>query len=103
MQRFKFWLTLAVAAGLGFLIAWVDSRPTWDDAGITAGAILLLTGLLGLRNPQRPWVWALAVGIWIPAQDILLHHNYGLSPVIVIAFIGAYTGALVRKALVALR
>lgn len=103
MQRLKFWVILAVAVGLGLLITWVDSRPTWDDAGITAGAILILTGLLGLSMPQRPWLWALAVGIWIPAQDIFLHHNFGLSPVIVIAFVGAYAGALVRKALVALR
>ena len=26
----------AVALGIGFAIAWLDSRPTWDDTGITA-------------------------------------------------------------------
>jgi hypothetical protein len=37
MQRLKFWALLGIALLLGFLITWVDSRPTWDDAGITAG------------------------------------------------------------------
>ena len=42
--------TLALAIGCG--IAWVDTRPNWDDAGVTAGALLLgggLAAVLGLR------------------------------------------------------
>ena len=31
-------LLVIVALALGLIIAYVDSRPTWDDAGITAGA-----------------------------------------------------------------
>ena len=103
MGRFKFWFLLTIAIGLGLIITWVDSHPSWEDTRITAGSILILTGLLGMSMPQPPWLWALAVGIWIPAQGILRHHNFGLITVLIIAFIGAYTGALIRKARVALR
>jgi fructose-specific phosphotransferase system IIC component len=75
----------------------------WDDTGITAGAILILTGYFGMTIPHRPWLWALAVGIWIPVQGILQDRNFGLITVLIVAFIGAYAGALVRKALIALR
>jgi hypothetical protein len=47
--------TLALAVRCG--IAWMDTRPNWDDAGATAGALLLagvLAAVVGLR-------WRLAV------------------------------------------
>jgi hypothetical protein len=97
MSRIKFWICLTTALIFGLLIAWVDSRPTWDDTGISVGALLIVTGLLGLVAPERPWLWALAVGIWIPAYGIIAHANYGLLLVLVIAFVGAYAGALIRK------
>jgi hypothetical protein len=101
MQRWKLWGLLGTALILGLLIAWVDSRPTWDDSGITAGAVLLVTALFGLALPQRAWLWALAVGSWIPAFGILVHRNYGTALALVVAFGGAYAGALLRKLLMA--
>jgi hypothetical protein len=97
MSRTKFWVCLTTALMLGLLIAWVDSRPTWDDTGISVGALLIVTGLLGLVAPERAWLWALAVGFWIPAYGIIAHANYGLLLVLVIPFVGAYAGALLRK------
>ena len=97
MSRIKFWICLVSALILGLLIAWVDSRPTWDDTGISVGALLIVTVLLGLVAPERPWLWALAVGIWIPLFGIIAHANYGLLLVLIIAFAGAYAGALIRK------
>src|SRR6185503_3469261 len=41
MQKMLF----ALAVLMGILIAFVDSRPTWDDTGITAGMMLLSSGL----------------------------------------------------------
>jgi len=38
---------VAVLGGLA--IAYVDLRPTWDDAGITAMAMLSLAGAVGRR------------------------------------------------------
>jgi hypothetical protein len=102
MGRMRVWVVLGVAVGLGLIIAWVDSRPTWDDAGITAAAIILVTAILGLILPGWAWLWALAVGGWIPALGIALHGNFGSLLALVIAFAGAYAGALGRKGFTAL-
>ena len=32
---------LPIAIGLGLLIAYVDSRPNWDDTGLTALALFV--------------------------------------------------------------
>jgi len=87
-------LSIAVIAGLFF--AYVDSRPTWDDTGITVGAILLTSGLLALIGFQRPWLLALAIGVWLPLYEIFTTHAYASIVALVIAFIGAYGGWAVR-------
>jgi hypothetical protein len=63
-------ILLAVALSLGAAIAYVDSRPRWDDTGITAAALVLCSGILGAVGPSRPWLWALAVGLWIPLHAL---------------------------------
>jgi len=90
----------AVAIALGLLIGYVDSRPTWDDTGVTAGVVLITTAILGALAPQRPWVWALSVGLWIPIFGIVGSSNYGSLIALAIAFVGAYSGMLVRRALI---
>jgi len=87
-------LSIAVLAGLFF--AYVDSRPTWDDTGILAGGMLLISGLLTLLGHRKPWLIALAVGIWIPLHDIYLSHDFLLILVLLIPFVGAYGGWAVR-------
>ena len=94
---FKVLLPLAVCFGL--LIAYVDSRPNWDDAGITAMALLLTCAGFGAIRPDRPWVWALAVGAWIPIFEVPFSRNWGSLLTLVIAFVGAYAGMGVRKLL----
>ena len=101
MQRKKFSWLLVVALSLGLVITWVDSRPTWDDAGITAAAILLVTAVMGVAMPERAWLWALVVGGWIPVVGIVWQGNYGSVLALVVAFVGVYAGALGRKAIVA--
>ena len=90
------WL-LCGAIVCGLLLSYVDSRPTWDDTGITAGVVLLLCGLLGLLAPRRPWMWALAVGSWIPLLEIVSTHTYTSLLALLIAFVGAYAGMGVRR------
>ncbi len=87
---------LIIALVVGAAIAYVDSRPTWDDTGITAGALLITCAVLGALGPKRPWLWALAVGGWIPALGIL-SHNYGSLVALVFPFAGAYGGMAVRR------
>jgi len=86
-----------VAVALGGLIAYVDSRPGWDDTGVTAGAILICTAALGAAGPSRPWLWALAFGLWIPAVEITMTRNYGSLLALAFAFAGAYAGMAIRK------
>ncbi len=88
---------LAAAAAVGVAIAWVDSRPNWDDTGISAGALLLSSAVFGAAAPRTPWLWALAVGLWIPLFGILRDHNYSVILVLAFTFAGAYIGAGLRR------
>ncbi len=89
---------LSIALGLGFLIAWIDDLPNWDDAGITAGILVLSAAVFGALDPAKPWLWGLAVGVWIPLLGIG-HGNPGSLLALAAALFGAYLGALMRKAL----
>jgi hypothetical protein len=90
----------ALASGItiGIAIAWIDSRPNWDDTGVTAGALVLTSAMLGALAPRRPWLWALGVGLWIPLYGILHARNYGTLLVLAFTFAGAYIGAGLRRA-----
>ena len=97
MSRSKFWICLSSALIFGLLIAWMDSRPAWDDAGITAGTLVFITGVLGIIAPEKPWLWALAVGMWIPLFGIITNADFTIVFVLIFPFAGAYAGALMRK------
>ncbi len=77
---------------LGVLIAYVDSRPTWDDTGITVLALLAGGGIIGLLLQKRPWLYALAFGIWIPLFSLLFKHDPLMLIVLIFPFIGVYAG-----------
>lgn len=99
------WLLL-VAVVVGIAIAWVDSRPTWDDTGVTAGAMTLAAGVLGLMGPRRPWAWALGVGIWIPAYAISRAPSLSvlaMLAVLAFPFAGAYLGMTLRRVITPVR
>jgi hypothetical protein len=95
--KMRFYCLLVAAIALGLLIAFIDSSPGWDDTGISAGMIFLASALFGAISPERAWLWALAVGSWIPFLSILHQHNYGAFLALAFAFPGAYAGALLRK------
>jgi len=93
-------VVLVVAVVVGLIIAYVDSRPNWDDTGITAFAMLGAAGILGLTAPRRVWLWALAVGIWIPAGAMLRAPSVGslaMLLVLVFPFAGAYAGLALSR------
>ncbi|MEZ4387187.1 MAG: hypothetical protein R3D98_06340 [Candidatus Krumholzibacteriia bacterium] len=90
-------LAIGAAAGLG--ITYIDSRPGWDDTGISAGLILLTTGLLALAGHRRPWLLALVVGGWITVRGLLVAHDPAAGLALVLALVGAYAGRLCRAAM----
>jgi len=100
-DRTLHWILLGAAVALGLAIAWVDARPHWDDAGITAGMLLLSAGFLGLMGPRRPWLWALGIGVWIPLRIVVHAPSMGnvLGGLAILAFpmAGAFAGMAVRR------
>ncbi len=88
---------LAVGLVSGLALAYVDSLPRWDDAGILVGSLLIVSGVLTLLGFRRPWLMAIAVGIWIPLHDIVLSHDIRILVVLLVAFVGAYLGWALRK------
>jgi hypothetical protein len=66
VRRTQFVLLVLVALMLGMLIFMVDSSLGWDDTGVSAAMVLMASGLMGAIHPARAWVWALAVGSWVP-------------------------------------
>ena len=59
-----------VAVGTGLALAVIDSRPSFDDTGITAVGLALAAGLASFVSGRRPWLWALATGIWVPLVEV---------------------------------
>lgn len=89
-------LLLSLAMVSGLFCAYVDALPRWDDSGILAGCLLLVSGLLTLLGYRRPWLIALAVGLWIPLHDIYLTHDFKMLLVLLFPLVGAYAGWAVR-------
>jgi hypothetical protein len=92
-----FALTIGVALGLS--IAYIDTRPHWDDAGISVAMILIASFVCGTLSNQKSWLIALSVGIWIPLFNIISTNNYSSFIALAPAFVGAYAGFFVRKVL----
>ncbi len=92
---------LAAAAGIG--IAYLDSRPGWDDTGISAGLVLIAAAVAAALSGWRPWLWALLVGVWTPLVEVALAGPAGLgSPLgsvaaVVVASVGAALGWTIAR------
>ncbi len=91
-------LIVGVLSGLS--IACIDTRPHWNDTGISVAMILIAAFVSGVISPQRTWLITLSVGIWIPLFNIIIAHNAGSLIALVPAFIGAYIGWFFRYLLV---
>jgi hypothetical protein len=91
--------TLAVLAlAAGILIALVDSRPGWDSTEITAGALLLAAGAAAFEAGDRPWLWALLIGLPTPIIETIGSGNAGSILAMGFATAGAAIGWTLRRA-----
>ena len=91
----KILLGVAVAAGLS--IAFIDSRPNWDDTAIIVFALLVAGGILGLLIKRRPWLYALALGVWLPLWEGITSRNFSTLIVLIFPFIGVYAGWILSQ------
>ncbi len=89
-HAFPFSVVLSLFFGLG--IAWIDSRPTWDDTGITVFMVLISAFACGFIASRKPWLIAVLVSIWIPLAGLVLAQNAGGILALAPAFVGAYAG-----------
>jgi hypothetical protein len=90
---------VVVSVTLGCAIAYVDSRPYWNDAGVTAFALLAFAGFLGFIVPRHVWLWALGIGIWIPTLAMVTQPGPGSARTLLVlpfSFAGAYGGRYLR-------
>ena len=88
---------LFAALLVGGAIAWVDSRPTWDDTGISAGVVLLGSGLFTALGVS-PVAAALLVSGPLVLVALLAGNTAALLALLVAA-VGAVIGFFVRKAI----
>jgi len=80
----------------GAAIAWVDSRATWDDTGMTVGALFIAAGLAALLG-LRWWISALLVSCPLAVAEVR-GAGWGLVPVVLaFAVAGAAGGGLLRR------
>jgi hypothetical protein len=88
-------LTLSIITG--FLITWIDARPTWDDTGISAMMLLVAAAVFGYFSSQKPWLTALAISVWIPLFGIVATFNFGSLLALIPGFAGAYLGYMLKR------
>jgi hypothetical protein len=89
-------LAVAVVAGVG--IALIDSSPGWDSTGITAGMLILGAAAAAAIGRDRPWLWALLVGLPTPILETVRDGNAGSWLALVFAAGGASIGWSVARA-----
>jgi uncharacterized membrane protein (DUF441 family) len=93
--RFVAGLAIALVAGIG--IGYMDSRPGFDDTGITAVSLVLAAGLAAVVAGRAPWLVAIATGIWVAAFELSSIGSGGPVAALVLAGIGATLGWLVAR------
>lgn len=89
---------IAVALVSGIVIGLIDSSPGWDSTGITAAAVFLAAAACAGIARDRPWLWALLVGLPTVVLDIARTGNTGSVLAIGFAGLGAMVGWAVRRA-----
>lgn len=84
----------AVALLIGLALAWLDTRPNWDDTGISVGLLFIAAAAGGQLG--APW-WLAALLAVAPLLIAELGANPALLLVLPIAVAGGLTGAFLRR------
>jgi hypothetical protein len=84
-------VALAISLIAGIAIGWMDSRPGFDDTGVTAVSLVLAAGAASFVADRSPWLLAVTTGVWVP-----LFEQQGLAPggpLLALAFSGVGSAA----------
>jgi hypothetical protein len=87
-------LGAALAIGAGLVIAWIDTRPGWDDTAITAAALLIAAAASAVAGAPAWLAAALVAGPVVVAE---FSDGTGVLLAIPFALAGALVGAFVRR------
>ena len=85
------------AALIGLAILWIDTRPHWDDSGVTAGLLFLGAAEVVVFSPRRPWLTALLVGGWLAGHGVVTRQDPKMLLVLLFPFAGAFAAAGARR------
>jgi uncharacterized membrane protein len=85
------------AVVLGTCIAYVDSRATWDDAGITAFALAIAAGLVTFARPSRWLPIGFVIGVPVVAFNVMRFGRWDSVIAVAFALIGAAIGGAVGR------
>ena len=84
---------LAVAAtAVGLAIGYVDSRPSWEEAGITVALLLLSAAMAAGLSGRRPWLWAVLIGVGVPIFEVAGRGGPASLVALLVAGVGAAIG-----------
>jgi hypothetical protein len=98
-MNWKTLVVVVVALVAGAVIGFVDSRPTWDDTGVAAGALFLSALVLACIRPRAAWLIGLAVGLPVVLFNVIAHGNFGSFLAIAFSLAGAAIGYGIGRAL----
>lgn len=87
-------LGYAFALSAGLAIAWLDSRPGWDDTGVTVAALVAASGLAALA---RVPVWGVVLLVTGPLLAAELPRGSGVLLSLPVALAAALGGAALRR------
>ncbi len=90
-------ITSILVLGAGAFIAWMDTRPGWDDAAISAGAVMLVAAL-GAAAGLRIWTSALLSALPVVALEVA--GGLGVLLAVPFALGGSLAGSLIHESLV---
>jgi hypothetical protein len=91
-------LLALVAAAIGLTLGYLDSRPSWDDTGITATLLVLTSAIVAGLSGHRPWLWALLIGIWIPLLEVSSAAGLASLSALAVSSLGAFGAYLLVRA-----
>lgn len=93
----KFLILIILSLLAGLIIGWIDTRPRWNDTGITVALIFISSFILGIFSNRNAWVIALIIGLCITTLNFLVSNRIDSAVSILIALAGAYGGVLLKK------